>query len=75
MKCLPNLNNCHHGSVSAPLYLQANAKLSSRSKIMNPESFRASRWANGNHLFPTVITMTKAMIRSSRARLSATGVS
>ena len=31
---------------------------------MDPEIFRASRWTNGNHLFPTVIEVTdKAVVR------------
>ena len=40
-------------------------------KIMNPESFCASRWTRGNHLFPTVITVTdRAILRHKRSWFS-----
>ena len=35
---------------------------------MEPETFTASRWTRGNHLFPTVIEVTdKAVIRHKRS--------
>ena len=38
---------------------------------MDSEIFRASRWTNGNHLFPTVIEVTdKAVIRRKRSWFS-----
>lgn len=38
---------------------------------METESFRASRWTSGNHLFPTVITVTdRAVIRHERSWFS-----
>jgi hypothetical protein len=38
---------------------------------MDTESFRASRWTSGNHLFPTVITVTdRAVIRHKRSWFS-----
>jgi hypothetical protein len=38
---------------------------------MEPESFRASRWTSGNHLFPTVITVTeRAVLRHKRSWFS-----
>lgn len=36
-----------------------------------PETFKASRWTRGNHLFPTVIEVTdKAVIRHKRSWFS-----
>jgi hypothetical protein len=38
---------------------------------MESESFRASRWTSGNHLFPTVITVTdRAILRHKRSWFS-----
>ena len=38
---------------------------------MDPESFRASRWTSGNHLFPTVIMVTdRAILRHKRSWFS-----
>jgi hypothetical protein len=38
---------------------------------MNPESFHASRWTQGNHFFPTVIEITDdAIIRRKRTLFS-----
>jgi len=38
---------------------------------MEPESFRASRWTKGNHLFPTIITVTdRAILRPKRSWFS-----
>jgi uncharacterized protein YqjF (DUF2071 family) len=38
---------------------------------MVPETFTASRWTRGNHLFPTVIEITdKAIIRHKRSWFS-----
>ncbi len=38
---------------------------------MNPETFKASRWTRGNHLFPTVIEVTdRAVIRHKRSWFS-----
>ena len=38
---------------------------------MEPETFKASRWTRGNHLFPTVIEVTdKAIIRHKRSWFS-----
>ena len=38
---------------------------------MEPESFRASRWTKGNHLFPTIITVTdRAILRHKRSWFS-----
>jgi len=38
---------------------------------MDSESFRASRWTSGNHLFPTVIEVTdRAVIRHKRSWFS-----
>jgi hypothetical protein len=38
---------------------------------MPAETFQASRWTNGNHLFPTVIEVTdKAVIRHKRSWFS-----
>jgi hypothetical protein len=38
---------------------------------MDSETFRASRWTNGNHLFPTVIEVTdQAVIRHKRSWFS-----
>jgi hypothetical protein len=41
------------------------------SVAMDSEMFKASRWTNGNHLFPTVIEVTeKAVIRHKRSWFS-----
>src|SRR5471032_6763 len=41
------------------------------SSRMEPETFKASRWTRGNHLFPTVIEVTdKAVIRHKRSWFS-----
>jgi len=38
---------------------------------MESESFRASRWTSGNHLFPTIITVTdRAILRHKRSWFS-----
>jgi len=38
---------------------------------MEPETFKASRWTRGNHLFPTVIEVTdKAVVRHKRSWFS-----
>ena len=38
---------------------------------MDSETFRASRWTRGNHLFPTIIEVTdRAVIRHKRAWFS-----
>jgi hypothetical protein len=38
---------------------------------MLSEKFQASRWTNGNHLFPTVIEITdKAVVRHKRSWIS-----
>ena len=38
---------------------------------MDTESFQASRWTHGNHLFPTVISVTdRAIIRHKRSWFS-----
>jgi hypothetical protein len=38
---------------------------------MESETFKASRWTHGNHLFPTVIEVTdKAVMRRKRSWLS-----
>jgi hypothetical protein len=38
---------------------------------MDTETFRASRWTSGNHLFPTVIEVTdRALIRHKRSWFS-----
>src|ERR1700722_911374 len=38
---------------------------------MESETFQASRWTNGNHLFPTVIEVTeKAVLRHKRSWFS-----
>src|SRR5450631_3945126 len=38
---------------------------------MASETFQASRWTNGNHLFPTVIEVTdKAVVRHKRSWFS-----
>lgn len=38
---------------------------------MDSEIFRASRWTNGNHLFPTVIEVTaRAVVRHKRSWFS-----
>ena len=38
---------------------------------MASETFKASRWTNGNHLFPTVIEVTdKAVVRHKRSWFS-----
>jgi hypothetical protein len=38
---------------------------------MDPETFKASRWTKGNHLFPTVIEVTdRAIIRHKRSWFS-----
>jgi hypothetical protein len=38
---------------------------------MEPETFKASRWTRGNHLFPTIIEVTdKAVIRHKRSWFS-----
>lgn len=38
---------------------------------MEPETFKASRWTRGNHLFPTVIEVTdQAVIRHQRSWFS-----
>lgn len=38
---------------------------------MDPETFKASRWTKGNHLFPTIIEVTdRAIIRHKRSWFS-----
>ncbi len=38
---------------------------------MEPETFKASRWTKGNHLFPTVIEITdKSVLRRKRSWFS-----
>ncbi len=38
---------------------------------MEPETFKASRWTRGNHLFPTIIEVTdKAVVRHKRSWFS-----
>ena len=38
---------------------------------MDMETFKASRWTNGNHLFPTIIEVTdKAIVRHKRSWFS-----
>ena len=49
----------------------ANASFVDHSNGMDSESFRASRWTSGNHLFPTVIMVTdRAVVRHKRSWFS-----
>jgi hypothetical protein len=49
----------------------ANTSFLNHSNDMDSESFRASRWTSGNHLFPTVIMVTdRAVIRHKRSWFS-----
>ena len=49
----------------------ANASFLNHDNGMDSESFRASRWTNGNHLFPTVIMVTdRAVVRHKRSWFS-----
>jgi hypothetical protein len=43
---------------------------------MDPETFKASRWTRGNHLFPTVIVVTdRAITRRKRSWFSVDEIS
>src|ERR1039457_4495959 len=49
----------------------ANASFLNHINGMDSESFRASRWTSGNHLFPTVIMVTdRAVVRHKRSWFS-----
>ena len=56
--------------VVAPLRM-ANAGFLNHNNGMDSESFRASRWTSGNHLFPAVIMVTDlAVVRHKRSWFS-----
>jgi hypothetical protein len=63
---IQNENICAWGELR-----MANASFLNHRNGMDSESFRASRWTSGNHLFPTVIMVTdQAVVRHKRSWFS-----